>query len=251
MDDDWFHFTPSAGIDWQINPNVMAYAKTSYAFKPGGFSAYSDDPSYIPFDEQKFWASEVGLKTKWLDGKLIANVAAFYNDIDDYQVERSFTQTDYAVFNAKHAKTYGVEVETRYSVNSNLDLQASAGWTHARLTDYTDPTGQVLDGNTPPFVPEFDAALAADFHLSNGFFARLEYLLQGNTKFDDFNRPDFQQDSFGLLNATVGVRTERWTAAVYATNLTGEKYYSNMNTDVRTGAPGAPREFGVKMGFRF
>ncbi|HEX2750284.1 MAG TPA: TonB-dependent receptor, partial [Verrucomicrobiales bacterium] len=83
MDDDWFHFTPSAGIDCQINPNVMIYAKTSYAFKPGGFSAYSDNPAYIPFDEQKFWASEIGLKTKWMDGKLLVNLAAFYNDIDD------------------------------------------------------------------------------------------------------------------------------------------------------------------------
>jgi outer membrane receptor protein involved in Fe transport len=109
----------------------------------------------------------------------------------------------------------------------------------------------VLDGNTPPFVPEFDAALAADLHFDNGFFARIEYLLQGETKYDDFNRPDFEQDSFGLLNATVGVRTERWTAAVYGTNLTGEEYYTNMNTDIRTGAVGAPREFGVRLGLRF
>lgn len=251
MDDDWFHFTPSAGIDWQINPNVMAYAKSSYAFKPGGFSAYSDDPDYIPFDEQKFWASEIGLKTKWMDGKLTANIAAFYNDIDGYQVERSFTQADYAVFNADRAETYGLELETRYAVNSNVDLLATAGWTHARFKDYTDPNGTVLDGNTPPFVPEFDAAIAVDFHCANGFFARLEYLLQGDTTYDDFNRPDFEQDSFGLLNATAGVRTERWTAAVYATNLTGEQYYTNMNTDIRTGAVGAPREVGVRLGLRF
>ncbi len=251
MDDDWFHFTPSAGIDWQINPNVMAYAKTSYAFKPGGFSPYSDNPAYIPFDEQKFWASEIGLKTKWMDGKLTANVAAFYNDIDGYQVERSFTQADYAVFNADHAKTYGLELETRYAVNEYLDLLATAGWTHARLTDYTDPTGQVLDGNTPPFVPEFDGALAADFHLASGFFARVEYLFQGKTRFDDFNRPDFKQDAYGLLNAAVGLRTETWTASVFASNLTGEEYYTNMNTDVRTGAPGAPREYGFKLGYRF
>ena len=251
MSDDWFHFTPSAGIDWQINDNVMAYAKTAYVFKPGGFSAYSDNPAYIPFDEEKSWSSEIGLKTTWLDGKATVNLAAFYNDIDGYQVERSFTQADYSVFNADHARTYGLELETKFSVSENLDLQASAGWTHARFTDYTDREGHNLDGNIPPFVPEFDAAIAADFHLQNGLFARLEYLVIGNTKFDDFNRPTFQQDTYGLLNASAGFRTDTWTATVFASNLTGEEYYTNMNTDIRTGAVGAPREFGVKVGMKF
>lgn len=251
LSDSWFHFTPSAGIDWQINDNVMAYVKTSYAFKPGGFSAYSDNPAYIPFDEEKSWSSEAGVKTTWLDGRATVNLAAFYNDVDGYQVERSFTQADYAVFNADHAETYGIELETRYALTANLDLHAAAGWTHARLTDYTDPAGNVLDGNTPPFVPEFDAVIAAEYHLDSGFFARLEYQLTGDTVFDDFNRPDFVQDSYGLLNAAAGFRTGTWTATVFATNLTGEEYYTNMNTDVRTGAAGAPREFGVKFGVKF
>lgn len=251
MSDDWFHFTPSAGIDYRVNDNVMLYAKTSYAFKPGGFSAYSDNPSYIPFDEETSWSSEIGVKTKFADGKGTLNLAAFYNDIDDYQVERSFTQADYAVFNAQQAETYGAEIEARYAVNDNLDLQAAAGWTHARLTEYIDPTGNNLSGNTPPFVPEFDAVLAADFHLDNGLFARLEYVFLGDTYFDDFNRAQFQQDSFGLVNASVGFRTDTWTTTVFATNLTGEEYYTNMNTDIQTGAVGAPREFGVKVGVKF
>jgi iron complex outermembrane receptor protein len=249
--DDWFHVTPSAGLDWRINENVLAYVKTSYAFKPGGFSAYADDASYIPFDEEKSWSSEIGIKTKWLDGKATIDLAAFYNDIDGYQVERSFTQVNYAVFNADHAKTYGAELEARLAVTDYLDLQAAAGWTHARLTRYTDPLGNNLDDNIPPFVPEFDAALAADFHLENGFFARLEYLVVGDTSFDDFNRTQFQQDTFGLLNASVGFRTDTWSTTVFATNLTGEEYYTNMNTDIQTGAPGAPREFGVKVGLKF
>ncbi len=251
MSDDWFHFTPSAGVDWQIADNVMAYAKTARAFKPGGFSAYSDNPAYIPFDEEKSWSSEIGVKTTWLDGKATVNLAAFYNDIDGYQVERSFTQADYAVFNADSAETYGLELETRFAVSDNLDLQASVGWTHARLTDYTDREGHNLDGNIPPFVPEFDAVLAADFHLQNGLFARLEYLVTGDTKYDDFNRPDFEQDTYGLLNASAGFRTVTWSATVFAANLTGEEYYTNMNTDIRTGAVGAPRTFGVKVGLRF
>lgn len=252
MEDEWVHFTPSLGIDVKINDNVLAYAKSTYAFKPGGFSAYSDDVRFVPFDDEKVWSTEAGLKTNWMDGKLIANLAWFFNSVKDYQVERSITTTDYAVFNADEARIYGVEFETRYSICPQLDFLGSIGWTHARLTDYTDPvSGQDLSGNAPPFVPEFDAVAALDFHLESGFFARVEYLATGNTRFDDFNRDEFQQDSFGLLNAAVGWRARNWSISLYASNLTQEEYYTNMNTEVRTGAPGIPREFGVRVGLKF
>lgn len=250
--EEWVHVTPTAGIDWKISDDVLLYVKSTYAFKPGGFSAYVDDPRFVEFDEEKVWASEIGVKTVWLGGKAVTNFAAFYNDIRDYQVERSIGVTDYAVFNAAKAETYGVELQGRIEVLPILDLSGSIGWTHARLKDYTDPvTGRNLDGKVPPFVPEFDAAVAADFHLESGAFARVEFIALGNTKFDDFNRREFVQGSIGLLNAAVGWRARNWSIAFYGTNLTEEEYYTNMNTDVRTGAPGAPREFGVRVGVRF
>ncbi len=249
---DWLHVTPTAGLDWHLTEDALAYVKTTYAFKPGGYSAYADDERYVPFDDEKTEATEVGVKTQWLDGKLTANLAGFWNETEDYQVERSFTQTDYAVFNATHARSYGLEFESRFEVAPQLDLLGSVGWTHARLTEYQDPvSGANLDGKTPPFVPEFDAAIALDFHLAAGFFTQIAFLAQGQTRFDDFNRNEFKQDAFGLLNASIGWRGTNWSVAAYGTNLTQEEYYTNMNTDVRTGAPGAPQEFGIKLGLTF
>lgn len=252
FENEWVHVTPTVGIDMKLNDDMMIYAKSTYAFKPGGFSAYVDDARFVEFDDERLWATEVGLKTQWLDGRVVANVAAFYHDIENYQVERSIGVTDYAVFNAAEARTYGIEVESRVELLPQLDFLGSFGWAHARLTDYEDPvTGRSLDGNTPPFVPEFDAALALDLHLDAGFFVRVEYLILGETWFDDFNRDEFRQGSFGLVNAAVGWRAQNWSIALYGTNLAEEEYYSNMNTDVRTGAPGAPQEFGVRVGVTF
>jgi len=252
LEDEWLHVTPSAGVDWKINDNLLAYAKTTWAFKPGGFSAYADDPLFVPFDQETAWTTEAGIKSQWLDGRLTANLAGFYSAVRDYQVERSFTVTDYAVFNANRAEIYGVEFETNYALLPQLDFLGSIGWTHARLTSYTDPiTGRNLDGVTPPYVPEFDALAALDFHLECGFFARAEYYAVGNTKFDDFNRNDFQQDAYGLVGASVGWRAKNWNIALYGSNLTQENYYTNMNPDIRTGAVGIPREFGVRVGVTF
>ncbi len=252
LQDEWVHFTPTVGLDLRLNDHILAYAKTTYAFKPGGFSAYADDAKYVPFDEEQTLSTEAGLKTEWLNGKLTANLAWFYNSVKNYQVERSFTTTNYAVFNAARARIYGLEFETRYAICPQLDFLGSFGWTHARLTDYTDPvSGRDLSGTTPPFVPEFDAVAALEFHLEKGFFTRVEYLATGNTKFDDFNRSEFQQGGYGLLSASIGWRAKNWSVSLYGSNLTQEQYYTNMNPEIRTGAVGIPREFGVRVGVKF
>ena len=252
FEEEWLHITPTAGVDWKINDNVLAFAKTTWAFKPGGFSAYADDPRFVPFEEETAWITEAGLKSQWLDGRLTANLTGFYNAVRNYQVERSFTVTDYAVFNADRAEIYGAEFETAIALLPQLDFLGSIGWTHARLTRYTDPvSGRNLDDVTPPFVPEFDALAALDFHLESGFFARVDYNVTGNTRFDDLNREEFQQDTFGLFSASIGWRGKNWNIALYGTNLTEEEYYTLMNPDIRTGAVGLPREFGVRVGLRF
>lgn len=252
MQEEWTHVTPNLGIDWKLAEDHLVYANTTYAFKPGGFSAYSDNPLYVPFDKETAWTSELGLRSNWLDGKIKTNVAGFYSRVDGYQVERSFTVTDFTVFNADDAEIYGMEFETTVEISPTLDFLGSIGWTHARLTNYIDPvTGQDLSGATAPFVPEFDAVVALDYHLENGFFARIEMLALGNTKFDDFNRSQFQQSAYVLLNSAVGFRKNNWTAALYGSNLTQKEYYTNMNPEISTGAVGIPREFGVRVGYEF
>ncbi|HRQ88404.1 MAG TPA: TonB-dependent receptor, partial [Bacteroidia bacterium] len=252
MQDEWVHVTPTFGVDWQAAEDHLIYANTTYAFKPGGFSAYADDPAFVPFDEETAWTSEVGVRSNWLGGRAKTNLVAFYSRVDDYQVERSFTPTDFTVFNADEAEIYGAEFETTVEITPTLDFLGSIGWTHARLTDYVDPvTGRDLSGATAPFVPEFDAVAALDYHLENGFFARLEMVALGNVKFDDFNRPDYQQKAYVLLNSAVGYRKDKWSVALYGRNLADKEYYTNMNPEIRTGAVGIPREYGVRVGVEF
>jgi iron complex outermembrane receptor protein len=252
FEDEWVHFTPTGGVDWQIAEEVMAFVRTSWAFKPGGFSAYADDARLVAFGDETAWSTEAGIKSRWFDGRLTANVSAFLNAVRGYQVERSLSATDYAVLNAAQARTYGMELDAAWDILPELSLIGSIGWTHARLTDYTDPvTGRRLDGVTPPFVPEFDATVALDFHLPAGFFTRVDLAVTGKTRFDDLNRPDFQQDTFGALGASVGWRGKNWNVGFYGSNLTDTEFYTLMNPEVRTGAPGLPREFGVRVGLVF
>ena len=250
--DDWSHVTPTFGVDWKINDHLLAYAKTTYGFKPGGFNPVADYVRFQDFKAEKDWSTEVGVKGEWLGGQLTTNMAWFYNAIRDYQVGRAITLSDYAIFNAHRATTYGAEFETRYAICPILDCSGAIGWTHARLTDFTDPvSGRTLDGVTPPFVPEFNAVVALDLHLGSGFFSRVEYVATGNTQFDLYNRARYRQGSYGLLNASIGYREKNWSVSLYGTNLDNEEYYTFMNPKEYTGSPGIPREFGVRVGVKF
>lgn len=65
----------TAGVEWKLSPDAQVYAKDTHAFKPGGYSAYADDERLLAFDPEKCWNTEAGLRTQWLDGDLMVNVA--------------------------------------------------------------------------------------------------------------------------------------------------------------------------------
>ncbi|MEC8905605.1 MAG: TonB-dependent receptor, partial [Verrucomicrobiota bacterium] len=249
LENDYSFVSPRAGIDFELNDSSLVYVNTGISTKPGGFSAFIDDPQSAAFDEEESWNNEIGLKKKWLDGNLRTNIALFHNDIDNYQVERSLVATDYAVLNAEEAKSYGAEIEFSTEVFDGLTLQGSLGKVHTELSKYTDPlSGADLSGNKAPFVPELDASLSATYQHETGLFARVELIHKGEIFFDDRNVGTFVEDGFTILNAAVGYKAKSGLElSVFGTNLTDEVFYLNMTPDLNAGTVGAPQLVGMRV----
>ncbi|NCG28133.1 MAG: TonB-dependent receptor [Verrucomicrobiales bacterium] len=249
LENDYSFASPRAGIDFELNDSSLVYVNTGISTKPGGFSAFIDDPQSAVFDEEESWNNEIGLKKKWLDGNLKTNIALFHNEIDNYQVERSLVATDYAVLNAEEAESYGVEIEFSAEILDGLTLQGSLGKVNTELTKYTDPlTGADLSGNKAPFVPEIDASLSATYQHETGLFARVELVHKGEIFFDDRNVGAFVEDGFTVLNAAVGYKANSGLeVSLFGTNLTDEVFYLNMTPDLNAGTVGAPQLAGIKI----
>ena len=249
LENDYSFASPRAGIDFELNDSSLVYVNTGISTKPGGFSAFIDNPQSAAFDEEESWNNEIGLKKKWLDGNLKTNIAVFHNDIDNYQVERSLVATDYAVLNAEEAKSYGVEIEFSAEIMDGLTLQGSLGKVNTELTKYTDPlTGDDLSGNKAPFVPELDASLSATYQHETGLFARVELVHKGEIYFDDRNVGTFVEDGFTIINAAVGYKANSGLElSLFGTNLTDEVFYLNMTPDLNAGTVGAPQLVGVRV----
>ena len=253
LSDDYFFVSPRIGFDYELDDSSLIYLNTGLAFKPGGFSAFVDDPTLAPYDEERNWSTELGWKKAWMDDRVRTNVALFYNYIHDYQVERSLVATDYAVLNADRAQSYGAEIEIMAELFDGFTVEGSLGLVKTEFDSFRDPlSGADLSGNRAPFVPEIDASLSGTYRHSSGMFARLELVYQGKTYFDDFNNSDFKEPGYTLLNAVVGYESDNgFQFSVYGQNLTDQVYYQNISPDLRAGTVGAPTVVGVRAGYTF
>ncbi len=240
--------SPRAGIDFELSDSSLLYLNSGIAYKPGGYSAFIDDPKLAEFDKEQSWTKEIGLKKRWFDDLVRTNIAIFHNNIDDYQVERSLVATDYAILNAEEARSYGAEIELSAEIFTGVTLEGSFGRTTTELTNYTDPiSGTNLSGNKAPFVPELDASLAATYTHDTGLFARVELVHQGEIYFNDQNDTSFMENGFTVINATIGYRSESgYELSVFGGNLTDETYYVNITPDLNAGTVGLPQMIGIR-----
>ena len=83
-------FTPEVGLTWNISDDVMTYVKYSEGFKSGGWTTRLSQPisdgAEAEFRPEHAKSSEIGLKSVFFDNRLLVNVAAFYTDYEDIQL---------------------------------------------------------------------------------------------------------------------------------------------------------------------
>jgi iron complex outermembrane receptor protein len=249
----FYNAAPELTLSYHLTEALLLYGKTGIGFKPGGFSPNIDPPMSPMYLTETAWASEIGAKSSWVDGRLIANVALFYNDVRNYQVEQFIPNgVDFTIVNAPRAHTMGLELEVATLPLPGLKLSAFSGVMDARLERYTNPlTGETVTDTHPPFVPNFNAGAAAEYDLSVGLFGRLEYAAFGDTFYDAANSPALKQSAYGLLGARIGFERKHWALSLFAQNIADANYYTEKLRPLNAGAPGQPRTFGLMVTARY
>jgi iron complex outermembrane receptor protein len=246
-----FFVSPKLGVNISLSNNALMYAATGLAFKPSGFTIANINDNLSHYKQERLWNNELGIKSQWFDDRLKFNVAGFYYQIENYQVERFFTQTDYAIVNAPKAHSVGFEVEFQAQLMENLSLDGNFGYTHSQFDDYRDPITQVnYAGKIAPFVPELTGLLALQYKHPQGYFARAEGVWTGKTYFDENNTSLMSQNPYALANLRVGYEQKNYSIYLFAKNVADTRYYT-FKIDSLRGAPSDPRLFGVRLAVNF
>lgn len=266
------HFTdisPKFGLSYRCQPEVETYASVSRGYQSGGFNTSNDLEAQAKFDSSHSWNYEAGVKTRWLDDRLMVNGAIFYTDTENYQVYRisGFDPSQAFIVNADRVQSFGAELDLMTQPCANLDISAAFGLTETEFESFTErttimtpggplTTTTTFDGKDVNFVPEFTANFAAQFRFPCNTYARIEYQAVGSYYLDEGN--SVKQGTYGLVNARVGFQHEHFEIYAFGRNLF-DKHYVNNALDLRNAfqpdllirQPGDPRTFGVALSANF
>lgn len=233
----------------QVNEQAMTYVSLSRSDKAGGVNGDAlakagdlTDPTLkaqladnATFDPETLYSAEFGVKGRSLDNALNVRLAAFYNyrknpqlkgwvtdKIGDDSAETFIGYND----NAGSGRGYGIELETRYSYNDNLDLYYNVGYLITRIKDYVvvNKHGSNLDMHNRNFAhaPEYQFSAGGKYYADNGFYASVE--VQGKDSFYYSDGHNQQSDFYAVTNLAIGYQAHGWKLNLAANNVFDREY---------------------------
>ena len=248
--------SPELTITYKPADNITAFGSLKKGFKSGSFNVTSVavPNTEISFGDEKVEGGEAGLKTRWFDRRLAANLAFYDYRYNGLQVGVSqppingipVTQT----VNAGGALVYGVDFDTAYrpAFIDGLEGHASVEWNHARFktldnvpcwggqtvaegcNQVLNPvtglyTAQNLAGAPLVRAPEWQTSFGFSYEtpIGNG----MNIVLASDTMYSSKyltalgNRSDFYQPSYFKTDVSITLQgpRDRWEFAIIGKNL--------------------------------
>lgn len=266
-DANWNSTTPRASLVYKLSDSVNTYFTFSEGFKAGVVSGqYAIAP---PASPEKLKAYELGLKVA--TSSYSANVAAFYYDYTDLQVE---TLNDFVTTpqNAASAEVFGVDLDTAVKLTREFELKLGASWLPtAKYIKFPDaiafvqplgPGGLVTDstfdasGSRMLTAPKFTGTLAEVYtkDLSSGRLEATASVYYSTSYRWDYTGT-FDTDAYALVNGQVAFTPthSNFKYTFYGKNLTNRSYVQGAlaAAQAHLAILAPPREVGVKVGYSF
>jgi iron complex outermembrane receptor protein len=248
--------------DHHFTDDILGYVENSSGFKSGVFNTVAPNtPAVHPEIVDDY---EIGFKSEFFNHTLRANVAAFYDEIRDMQLQVS-APGGTILLNAAQAAIKGFDLDMEANPISHLSLTGGVEYLDSYYTSfpgaaYFNPivgggnvqavgnaTGNALI-NAPRWTFNLSAQYSIPTEVGDFRLALSDYFNSGYV-FDQQAR--LRQPQFNLVNSSVDWAAPRgnWGVRLWAKNLTDVRYYSNIIPQVfgDTTTPAPPRTFGVTL----
>lgn len=277
------HYPSASKLSWKASMSykpsrdLMAYVTVStgyrtpvYNSRAGSVSTVDPTDLVIPAgaSSDNLTNYEVGLKGSFLDGKLTANLAAYYIDWRNIQVQAN-RQSDSVQFatNIGRATSKGLEAEITLKPAHGLVFGLNGSLNEAKVVSLT-PEQAAISGAVV-------GARLASPHLQGSFYGSYNYdLMSGAKGFTSFqvehvgafpngfpNTPGKptvpnpligDSDTYTVVNLQTGFRVQRLSVTFYMENVGNTYAVTYIHPEAFTYSRYAivrPRTFGVRVGF--
>ncbi|SFP47366.1 TonB-dependent receptor [Sphingomonas rubra] len=250
---------PRATLTKRWTPEFMTYASVARGVRGGGQNG--PGAPNLTYRGDSVWTYEVGSKASALNGRLTANVAAFYNDYKNFIGANALAPSTIrnpatgqpvgfvAInLNSGDVESYGAEAELSFNINKLWRVYANATLLHARVTDpsqFQAITGYAYPGNRILFVPDANYAVGTNvrlpFHQDQAFVFDANLIGKGDRTGGSLDAASVPVlEAYHLVNASLTWQGGPLEVGAFATNLFNEKYietYLDLSLLRRAGLP--------------
>ncbi len=271
----WKKFTPRVVLAHKFSDELNSYLTYSEGFKSGGFDGSPENAAaVVPFQPEKARNYEFGLKGRFLNNHLSTDLAVFYIDFKDLQLQGFDPETGSPITsNAAAAEIKGAELEVAALLGDSFTVNLGASYLDHQFKDYFirvfDPTIQ----GGPPFrtvdkagdriglIPEYN--VHAGFRYSWPLVAGGELAFSGDLSMADETITVFNtkwSNSYAVLDLRLNwlAAQGNWGASLWLKNALDEEYYRGggpvpdlHDKIARLGLLSDPRIFGVSVTWRY
>jgi iron complex outermembrane recepter protein len=272
--DSWDDITYRLGVDHQLNDETLLYASFSTGFKSGGFNEQAGTltSAGTGFDPEEAESFEVGMKGDFLDNTLRLNVAAYWVEYTDLQVDAVVpvpgVGQESIVTNAGEVTSYGLEAELMWLATDNLTIDATLGLLDAEYDKFDcnrDNDAETPDVDCSDFdvkrTPDTTASLGATYNIALNSLGGSMDLNANATYTDSFyndiiNSASSEHEEVTLLNASISYYSsnDMFRVAVFGRNITDEEYQTSGLSVANLwnfSTYGNPATYGVELEVKF
>jgi iron complex outermembrane receptor protein len=267
----------------RFNDSVLGYASVARGAKAGGINptvptgGLTTGALYV--EPETATDYELGIKTTAFDRRLQFNANLFLADVTDYQATQ-LNEITKGVFvqvlsNIGKVRSQGVELELQAIPMRGLRVSFNGSYNDAVYRSYANAPCSAerlaaglrvcdLTGGQVVGAPKWIVSSALDYEheVSNGLqaFGGINYSWRSSFFGSADNSELARVKAYGILNLRAGVSgdwgTNRWTASVWANNLTDEIYtlggLSAASATLQYAEfPGTPRAIGATLRLDF
>ncbi len=265
--------TPKLSLAYDWTDTVMVYGSYSEGYTQGDVSFSQFNNRFIELGPEIVSTTEIGLRSEWLDGRLLINANYFTSDWDGLRVPilpidpvtGEQLPFPYNTDDGK-AETSGFEAEIMWLLADDWQLNGSIGLLDTKYLAVGDPDSSPLRVGAPfQYAP--DSSYSVGLQYNTTLAGGADLTIRGDYGWmDEYERDAAEQrqpvrgpePAYGLLSlrAKYTAPDGSWSASVFGSNLTDERYV-NGGFDARNPfgldfiVVGRPREIGASLQFNF
>lgn len=273
LENDITVWQPKFSLSYQALENVLVYANYGRGYRSGGFNGGQSvkfERTYAPEFTDNY---EIGLKTSFLNNRIIFNNAFYLIDFENQQ-QYTFiplTPAVLGIYNFEEARISGFESELKFKATNYLDFFASFGLnngeikegsynrlTNAAAFDYE--TNEVIDvsGNVSPFTVKSTIQFGANSYFSLGEKSDMSFHVNVDNRGEQYWDPleEYKQDPYTLVNARAKFNFNKIGFTLWANNIFDTQFNQEFFPTAEFGFnnlrfPNTPVTVGIDLSYKF